>query len=198
MKFTRRHVVFGTLLACLGTLIGLFLVAQQIEENRQNYSRIEDGLYMGGHVKKPPRRTRAVLNLCEQPDPYRCDVHVWEPIPDAGPAPDLAWLRRMVEFVDAQRRAGKVVYVHCLAGVNRSGMVVVAYLMFKNKWTRDEALAFVRTRRDVVRPNSAFMERLLEWERELATSARGVDRRWARQQFAEFFLPTRPGGRLSA
>ena len=71
----------------------------------------------------------------------------------------------MVEFVDAQRRAGATVYVHCFAGVSRSGMVVVAYLMFKNKWTRDEALAFVRTKRDIVRPNPAFMEQLSAWER---------------------------------
>ena len=47
-------------------------------------------------------------------------------------------------------------------------MVVVAYLMFKNRWTRDEALAHVRTKREIVRPIQAFMERLLEWERIVA------------------------------
>ncbi len=43
-------------------------------------------------------------------------------------------------------------------------MVVTAYEMYKNHWTRDEALAFVRSKRPEVRPNPAFMRRLHEWE----------------------------------
>jgi protein-tyrosine phosphatase len=132
-----------------------------------NYSLVEDGLYQGGYVKAPPFGAQAVLNLCETEDLYRAEVHDWVPIPDASPAPDLDWLRRRVEFVDAQRRAGRTVYVHCWAGVSRSGMVVTAYLMFEHRWTREEALAFVRSRRPVTRPNPAFMELLGEWEQAL-------------------------------
>ena len=167
MRISRRNALVTLLALSIGVLAVVFWLEQTYLKGGQNYTRIEDGLWMGGHVEKPPRRVKAVLNLCEVEDPYRRDVNLWEPIPDASPAPDLAWLRRMVEFVDAQRRAGLTVYVHCLGGISRSGMVVVAYLMFKNKWTRDEALTFVRTKRDVVRPNPAFMELLLEWEREI-------------------------------
>jgi len=46
-------------------------------------------------------------------------------------------------------------------------MVVTAYLMFKNNWTRDQALAFVRSRRPITRPNPAFMQLLNEWEQVL-------------------------------
>jgi protein-tyrosine phosphatase len=95
-------------------------------------------------------------------------VERWTPIRDAAPAPDLAWLRKTVAFIDKQRRAGRTVYVHCFAGVSRSAMVVTAYYMHEKGWTRDEALAFVRTRRPQVRPNPAFMELLLEWEKELS------------------------------
>ena len=42
---------------------------------------------------------------------------------------------------------------------------VVAYLMQRNHWSRDQALEFVREKRPQVRPNPAFMELLLEWER---------------------------------
>jgi Dual specificity phosphatase, catalytic domain len=130
-----------------------------------NYSRIDEGLYLGGYVLQPPPRTQAVLNLCESEDPYQSEVHVWKPIRDAEPAPSNNWLLEQVRFIDVQRHAGKVVYVHCRAGVSRSGMVVAAYIMFKNKWTRDEALAFLRSKRPIIRPNSAFMERLSEWEK---------------------------------
>ena len=52
-------------------------------------------------------------------------------------------------------------------------MVVTAYLMFEHGWSRDEALKFVRSKRALIRPNPAFMERLLEWERELKKAPPG-------------------------
>jgi hypothetical protein len=132
-----------------------------------NYSQVEDGLFIGAWIKAPPPGARAVLNLCEQEDVYHCETHLWHPIRDAAPTPDLAWLREQVEFVDSQRRAGVPTYVHCLAGVSRAGMVTTAYLMFENNWTRDEALAFLRSKRPQVNPNPAFMELLREWERQI-------------------------------
>ena len=163
-----RLLPFLTLLLAASLAVSLLLLAfERTLREPANYSLIEDGLYLGGDVTRPPPGARAVLNLCEKPDPYRTEVMVWEPITDAPPAPDVEWLRRMVGFIDGQRRAGVPTYVHCLNGVSRSGMVVTAYEMFKNRWTRDEALAFVRSKRPEVRPNSAFMDRLAEWEQVL-------------------------------
>ena len=177
MKITRRPLLgrlfLTAVLACLGVVLFLFWLAWFMNEGSKNYTLIEDGLYMGGDEKSPPFGTTAVLNLCEKEDPYRTDVYLWEPIPDAAPAPDLDWLRRMVKFVDDNRRAGRKTFVHCRNGVSRSGLVVVAYLMFKNRWTRDEALEFVRSKREIARPNPAFMERLLEWEHEVRSSTAG-------------------------
>src|SRR6266511_1064271 len=125
MNLSRRHLllVLGT-----GCLFGLPSLLPGQRFAAANYSLIEDGLYMGGSVNRPPPRTTAVLNLCHSRDPYRCQVHVWDSIPDAAPAPSLDWLRDQVEFVHAQRRAGRTTYVHCSAGRSRSGMVVTAYL----------------------------------------------------------------------
>jgi hypothetical protein len=131
---------------------------------RTNYSRIEEDLYLGGILEEPPPGTRAVLNVCETEDPYRAEVHRWDPIPDRAPAPGIAWLRRQVQFVAEQRRAGRPVFVHCRAGLSRGAMVVTAYLMWRDHCTRDEALAVIRTSRPSARPNPAFMRLLLEWE----------------------------------
>lgn len=131
------------------------------------YSQIEESLYQGRLVNEFPPGTAAVLNLCESKDSSTCEVIRWVPIPDAAPAPSLDWLREAVAFVEEQRAAGRTVYVHCAAGVSRSGMVVVAYEMKKHGWSRDEALAFVRTRRPITNPNPAFRELLLEWEKEV-------------------------------
>jgi hypothetical protein len=153
------------LFAVLTVLGAVYLSIELVVREGPNYTRIEDGLYQGGNVTSPPWRTRAVLNLCETPDPYSVEVHVWEPITDAAPAPTLVWLRERVEWIAAQRQVGKRVFVHCRNGVSRSGMVVVAYLMHEHRWGRDEALAFVRAHRQITRPNPAFMELLAEWEK---------------------------------
>jgi dual specificity protein phosphatase-like protein len=136
-----------------------------------NFTLIEDGLYVGGRVPKPPRGTKAVLNLCEQEDSYRAEVHTWESIRDSAPAPDVDWLRRMVSFIETNRREGRTTFVHCRNGVSRSGLVVVAYEMYKNHWTRAQALEFVRSKRPEVRPNPAFLELLDRWQQELGIAA---------------------------
>lgn len=168
MPRTRRRPWLLVLL--IGSPASLVLFALGIEQYLQEgpyYDQIEDGLYLGGHVKSPPRRTRAVLNLCEQVDPYSCESHVHKPIIDAAPAPSLNWLRTQVEWIDEQRREGRRTYVHCMNGVSRSGMVVAAYLMFKHNWTVGQALEFIRTKRPIVRPNPAFMPLLEQWRQEM-------------------------------
>ena len=170
-----RWLPFAAIMLAVSLAVSLSLLAFVCAlEEPENYSLIEEGLYMGGDVQRRPPGVRAILNLCEKPDPYRAEVVLWEPIRDAEPAPDINWLRRMVDFIDAQRRAGVPTYVHCCNGVSRSGMVVTAYEMAKNHWGRDEALTFVRSRRPGVRPNPAFMDRLAEWERVLKTGREDV------------------------
>jgi hypothetical protein len=171
MKLFRRTSLVILLTAASGVSLFLVSLAHMLRE-ADNYSRIEDHLYLGGAVAAPPRGTRAVVNLCEKEDPYRCEFHVWEPIADSEPAPSLDWLRRMVDFLDEKQRAGVTTYVHCRNGVSRSGMLVVAYEMSKNHWTHEEALTFVRSKRPITRPNPAFLRLLLEWERIVACAAR--------------------------
>ena len=44
---------------------------------------------------------------------------------DAEPAPTLDWLRVQVEFIDAERAAGRTVYVHCRNGalIRNDGLI---------------------------------------------------------------------------
>lgn len=168
----RRWPVAAATLAVL-VVAAVHVAVGRLTREPPNYARVEDGLFIGGHVTEPPPGTRAVLNLCEQDDPYRAESHRWEPIRDAEPAPSLDWLRAQVAFVAAERAAGRPVFVHCRNGVSRSGMVVVAHLMARNGWPRDRAVEFVRARRPEVRPNPAFMRLLTEWEQ--ALTAGGPD-----------------------
>jgi hypothetical protein len=129
-----------------------------------NYSLIEDGLYMGGAVPEPPPGTQAVLNVCTQTDPYRTPVYQWSPINDGPPPPSLGWLGQMVQFVATQRQAGATTFIHCQAGVSRSGLVTVAYEMSKNRWSVAQALSFVKSKRPQTNPNPAFTPLLNQWQ----------------------------------
>src|SRR5207247_779049 len=103
----------------IGAWLVLSWLEQAYDRRAENYALIEEGLYMGGDVAEPPPGTRAVLNLCEAADRYQVEYHVWEMIPDCDPGPSVDWIRRMVEHIDAQRKAGRTTYVHCRNGVSR-------------------------------------------------------------------------------
>jgi protein-tyrosine phosphatase len=136
------------------------------------YSLVEPGLYIGGTVDAPPPGVRAVLCLSQVRDNFAAPVYEWQPIPDLPyNPPSLDWLRQQVAFIDAHRRAGSTIYVHCDSGISRSPMVAAAYLMWLHHWPRDRALQFLRAARPVVNPNPAFMDLLHDWEQILAPAS---------------------------
>lgn len=54
----------------------------------------------------------------------------------------------------------KNVVVHCAAGMSRSPTLVIAYLMIENRWNYEEAISFVRKRREIIDPNVGFIKQL--------------------------------------
>jgi protein tyrosine phosphatase len=160
----RRYWPFVALTLTALTVVIVHVAVDHYTREPPNYSRIEEGLWLGGNVRQPPPGTQSVLNLCEGEDAYHVLTHKWAPIKDGEPVPNLDWLEEQVGFIKSERAAGRTVYVHCMNGVSRSGMVMTAYFMQREGWTRDRALDFLRSHRPGVRPNRAFMDLLLEWE----------------------------------
>ena len=163
----RRSWPYPAFVLTLLLVVGFRLGVDRYTREPPNFTQIEEGLWLGGYVHEPPPGTQTVLNLCETEDTCHAESHKWAAIPDAAPAPSLDWLREQVGFIETERAAGRVVYVHCHAGVSRSALVTAAFLMRRERWSRDRALEFLRSRRPIVRPNPAFMALLLEWERTL-------------------------------
>lgn len=71
------------------------------------------------------------------------------------------------DFIEQALSSGGAVFVHCVAGISRSGALVVAYLMVKRGMSLHEALSRARAARPVVNPNDGFMQQLAELERSL-------------------------------
>lgn len=56
------------------------------------------------------------------------------------------------------------ILVHCNAGVSRSPTIVIAYLIYSEKMTFQEALDKVKGFRSCVRPNEGFVKQLRQFE----------------------------------
>ena len=66
---------------------------------------------------------------------------------------------------DDEHKNNNRVLIHCKEGVSRSATIVIAYLMKQNKMKLNEALKFVKYRREVVDPNDGFMDQLRDFEK---------------------------------
>src|SRR5687767_5025249 len=122
MKRLRILLVLAVVLAGVGAYLGLRWLEGTY--HMKPYTRIEDGLFVGSAVERPPPGTDVVVNLCGREDGYSVDFTLDRPLLEGGKEPDTEWLAEVVRFIDEHRRAGRTVYVHCTAGMNRSGMVV--------------------------------------------------------------------------
>lgn len=75
---------------------------------------------------------------------------------------DNCMLFHLVKIIDAHIKNGKQVVVNCFAGISRSATIVIAYLMYKNKLSVQEAISFVRTKRPFINPNYGFVCQLYQ------------------------------------
>lgn len=83
------------------------------------------------------------------------------PIYDGEPvAADL--LYRGTAFIDAQRRAGRKVLVHCVGGISRSVTFTLAYLIEYLGLSLPEAYARVVLRRAIARPHGELLASLVK------------------------------------
>lgn len=166
--FSRKMRGFGFSLAA----VGLHAVkacrdrlAGRTFEGLPNFTQLESCLYLGGTCTKPPPGVRAVLCLTPSRDSFTAEFFEFQPVP-SGSCPTISWLRHQVEFIDRHVRNNVPVFVHCDAGIDRSATVVVAYLMWRDRKSRYDALEIVSRKREV-KPNPAFMELLGHWEETL-------------------------------
>lgn len=89
------------------------------------------------------------------------------PVNDNDSANLSSWFDKAIHFIDNARDNDGKVLVHCQAGVSRSATVCIAYLMYKNNMTLEDAFDHVRARRGIISPNLNFMQQLKEFEKDI-------------------------------
>merc|ERR1711924_555550 len=69
-------------------------------------------------------------------------------------------------FIESARRAGGVCLLHCMSGVNRSGIIAVAALMESTRMPLLDAIGTCKASRGCLLTNTAFREQLVHFARE--------------------------------
>ncbi|XP_019435997.1 PREDICTED: protein-tyrosine-phosphatase MKP1-like [Lupinus angustifolius] len=67
-------------------------------------------------------------------------------------------------FEDVREQGGRVL-VHCCQGVSRSSSLVIAYLIWRNGQSFEDAFRFVKSARGVTNPNMGFAYQLLQCQK---------------------------------
>ena len=105
---------------------------------------------------------RSILTLTEEPLPVEwvqglgvTSAHI--PMKDHD-MPNVDSMEEGVRFIEAQKREGRAVLVHCLAGEGRTGCVLAAYLIRTRGIGAEQAISTLR----------ALKPEFVEWRQEKA------------------------------
>lgn len=68
----------------------------------------------------------------------------------------------IADEINRAQRAGRVVFVHCAAGISRSSSIVIYTLMKLHGWNFERSLKFVRDLHYRTDPNPGFVQQLVQ------------------------------------
>ncbi|CAL9163633.1 unnamed protein product [Musa hybrid cultivar] len=137
-------------------------------------SKVADHVYLGGdYVARNREILRQhgithVLNcvgfVC--PEYFKSDLiykTLW--LQDSPSEDIISILYDVFDYFEDVREQGGKVFVHCCQGVSRSTSLVIAYLMWREGQSFDDAFRFVKTARGIANPNMGFACQLLQCQK---------------------------------
>ncbi|NGX27987.1 MAG: hypothetical protein K940chlam1_00159 [Candidatus Anoxychlamydiales bacterium] len=68
-----------------------------------------------------------------------------------------------VQFIKTEVKKGRKVYVHCKSGIGRSAMAVCCYFLEKNNLTPEQAVAFIKDKRPIIKIQKLQLEKIVKF-----------------------------------
>ena len=138
--------------------------------NFNNIDKIVDNIYLGNcsaaeDIKDlKDKGIKKILTVMNQVGPNYLPedgfIHKKYNIIDFDDQNIIQYFGECLKFMKGEEK----VLVHCMAGASRSATIVIAYLMWTQKKTYEEASQFVKSKRFIVYPNFGFIKQLKIFE----------------------------------
>ena len=144
-------------------------------------SKITDNLYLGNmYAAYNINRLKSigiekiltVMNEFGNTYPKNTFIHKIIEIEDIYDSNIIKYFKECINFIEGKEK----VLVHCAAGISRSSTIVIAYIMWKNKESLNDAINFVKSKRPAIFPNSGFIDQLKIFDKLLKENKYDLDK----------------------
>ena len=81
--------------------------------------------------------------------------------------PIMQHFQQVFEFIEMARKCGGTCFIHCMAGINRSGVLATAYVMVHKDIGPITAVEYVLKRRGTILTNRGFIEALITFANDI-------------------------------
>jgi len=133
---------------------------------------VQPGLYIGAFLAEQNRvelEKKGITHVLQVGDnlarSYEGVFHYHTiSVSDTESADLLLHFNECFEFIDAARKSGGGVLVHCFAGISRSATVCIGYLIWKLNLSLGAAYSLVESARSCTQPNEGFRKQLQVFE----------------------------------
>lgn len=114
--------------------IGMRSVRKLFFDTSEKHQRVTDQIYLGGFPMSKKTDCIAIFDLCSEYQRANKNAKFYQNFPLIDLAsPTLEELRSAVQKLDEMVEDNHTIYIHCALGLSRSAIVVLAWLLFKNK-----------------------------------------------------------------
>ena len=98
--------------------------------------------------------------------PFGVEMYVWVPIPDHTP-PTMDQTEFAVTVLKKLVSQNKKIYVHCKNGHGRTSTILVAFFMQTRRYTKDQAIEFIQSKRPTIHLQDSQLSFLDEFQKTL-------------------------------
>ncbi|KAF9605834.1 hypothetical protein IFM89_018659 [Coptis chinensis] len=153
---------------------GSFVNRDRIAFFDKECSKVADHIYLGGDAVARNRdilRQNGITHVLNCvgfvcPEYFKSDLVYKTLWLQDSPSEDItSILYDVFDYFEDDREQGGRVFVHCCQGVSRSTSLVIAYLMWREGQSFDDAFQYVKAARGIANPNMGFACQLLQCQK---------------------------------
>ncbi|CAD8083645.1 unnamed protein product [Paramecium sonneborni] len=132
----------------------------------------QGALYLGNltslYKAAQKNQIKVAVSICDQIDTKDIELeqHLCIDLTDKEDSDIQKYFNQTNMFIQENLNKGNVL-VHCFVGISRSATIVIAYIMWSQRITFQQAFLLVTSKRSQVYPNKGFRQQLIKYQQEL-------------------------------